>query len=126
MPAKPYRILIAEDDDASRTVIVAALAREYGITTAHDGLEALRLASLDPPDLILTDMMMPHMDGMMLLEALRREPATAKVPVIFLTAKSDAGDYQAGLDAGATNYLAKPLTTARLLDAVRAALPGGS
>lgn len=122
-PGRP-RILIAEDDDASRTVIVAALAGRYNVATAHDGREALRQATLDPPQLLITDMMMPRMDGMMLLDALRHEPSTAAVPVIVLTAKSGSEDYQAGLDAGVANYLAKPLTTAHLLEAVEAALHG--
>lgn len=118
------RILIAEDDDASRTVISAALATHFNIATAHDGREALRQALLDPPQLIISDMMMPRMDGMMLLEAIRKEPSTTSIPVIFLTAKSDSSDYQRGLDAGVTNYLAKPLSTAHLLEAVRSALSG--
>jgi diguanylate cyclase (GGDEF)-like protein len=80
------------------------------------------MACLAPPDLVLTDVMMPHMDGHALVKALRQTSATAMVPIIMLTAKADRSDVRSAMNLGADDYLTKPYRREELLDAVRARL----
>lgn len=116
----PKRILVVEDDRSSKTVITAALLSQYEVTTASNGLEALRVIKAGQvPDLIVTDVMMPQVDGMEMVRRLRAYSKTAKTPIIILTAKTDPESFQQGKDIGATDYLTKPLTSDRLLAAVR-------
>ena len=119
-PQTPKRILVVEDDRSSKTVITAALLAHYEVTTASNGLEALRVIKGGQlPDLIVTDVMMPHVDGMEMVRRLRAYSNTASTPIIILTAKTDTESYQQGRDIGATDYLTKPLTSDRLLSTVR-------
>lgn len=116
----PKRILVVEDDRSSKTVITAALLSQYEVTTASNGLEALRVIKAGQiPDLIVTDVMMPQVDGMEMVRRLRAYSKTAKTPIVILTAKTDAESFQQGKEIGATDYLTKPLTSDRLLAAVR-------
>lgn len=113
-------ILIVEDDAELRFILVANL-RGAGFTTleAGDGYGALRAAREHLPDVILMDVAMPDLDGVATTRALRADPATEKIPVIMLTARSRAEDVIRGLEAGATEYLAKPFDIAELLARVR-------
>ena len=121
--ARPTRILVVEDDRSSKTVITAALLSQYEVTTAGDGLEALRIIkSGQMPDLVVSDVMMPGLDGIEMIKRLRAYEKTAKLPIIILTAKADAESYAQGREVGATDYLTKPLTSDRLLAAVRRVL----
>jgi len=118
--ANEVRILIVEDDRSSKTVIAAALLSQYDIVTASNGAQALRLLEAGPlPDLVLTDLMMPEMDGIELVKRIKQSAKLSKLPVIILTAKAEAKDYQRGLDVGADDYLTKPLTSDRMLEAIR-------
>ena len=114
-------LLIIEDERPMR-VALADLLRAHGhqTTLAADGAEGLRIASEQPHDLILLDVMMPKIDGITLCAALRRSGCTA--PVLMLTAKGQVADRVAGLDAGADDYLTKPFSSAELLARVRALL----
>ena len=85
------------------------LKDDYAISAATDGHRAIEQARRQPPDLILMDVQMPGMDGYETLAALQRDPATADIPVIFLTALSEAADEARGLLMGAADYIAKPL-----------------
>ena len=111
-PSAAYlaRVLVAEDDADIRTVIELALARVGGLDVAAcgDGAIALALATRDAPDLILLDVMMPVMDGVETLDRLKAEPATAHIPVIFLTARVQPRDLERYHAKGALAVIAKP------------------
>jgi CheY-like chemotaxis protein len=93
------------------------------VVTATDGQDALDKArSGPPPDVIVTDLMMPRMDGLALAKELKTLPALAKVPVVMLTARTGPKDVIAGINAGARFYVTKPFKTEELLVKVRKAL----
>ncbi|MFC1414290.1 SpoIIE family protein phosphatase [Streptacidiphilus sp. N1-12] len=116
------RVLVAEDNADLRSYLAALLAPEYAVTPAADGREALRLARELRPDLVLADVMMPGLDGFALLRALRADPATARTPVVLLSARAGQEAAAEGLAAGADDYLAKPFSSADLLARVRSNL----
>lgn len=115
------RILIAEDDRGVRQSLERALRFEgYDVASVKDGAEALEALTADLPDLLLLDVMMPHVDG---LTVCRRLRATGvDVPVLMLTARHEVRDRVAGLDAGADDYLVKPFALEELLARIRALL----
>ena len=107
------RILIAEDDRGVRPSLERALRFEgYEVAVANDGSEALEALSSAEPDLVLLDVMMPHIDGLTVCRRLRA--SGSDVPVLMLTARHEVRDRVAGLDAGADDYLVKPFTAAEL------------
>lgn len=116
------RILLADDNVDMRRYIARLLRRSYEVLVVPDGEEALEAALSAPPDLVLSDVMMPRLDGFGLLKALRADERTRQVPVILLSAR--AGDEAAveGMDAGADDYLVKPFSARELLARVRAHL----
>jgi CheY-like chemotaxis protein len=109
-------VLLVDDDDDIRTIARIALARLGGWETllAGSGPEALRIATEKVPDLIVLDVMMPHMDGPAVLAALRADPRTARVPVVFLTARVRRGDAGHFAALGALGAIAKPFDPTRL------------
>jgi signal transduction histidine kinase/serine phosphatase RsbU (regulator of sigma subunit) len=113
------RILIADDNADLRDYLERLLARHWDVETAPDGLRALDAVKARRPDLVLSDAMMPGLDGFGLLTALRSDPATSQLPVIMLSAR--AGDEAAveGLAAGADDYLVKPFSSRELIARVR-------
>jgi diguanylate cyclase (GGDEF)-like protein len=116
-------ILIAEDEPSLRENLQWMLEMEgYTVNAVGDGLQAFEHACLSPPDLVLTDVMMPHLDGYGLVKSLRETSATAAVPIIMLTAKADRSDVRTGMNLGADDYLTKPYRREELLEAVRARL----
>jgi DNA-binding response OmpR family regulator len=117
------RILIVDDDPNALRLIGYALQRQgYTVIVAQDGEKALTKAQSEKPNLIILDLMMPAMDGYEVLRQLRTIPATARVPVILFTAKSQVEDKIAGFEAGADDYLTKPVTPAELIARVKALL----
>ena len=94
----------------------------YTVETASDGREGIAQAMLNRPDLILCDVMMPHVDGYQVLEAIRTNRSLATVPFIFLTAKADRTDLRRGMNLGADDYLTKPFTSSDLLAAIECRL----
>jgi CheY-like chemotaxis protein len=115
------RILIVEDDDSIRSNIARMLKLEgHQTLLATNGREGLELARTATPDLILSDVSMPEMDGFAMLEALRAQTALASVPVLMLTALDDRASFRRGMTLGADDYLSKPFTRAELLEAVDA------
>lgn len=113
-------ILVVDDDPKIRSVLSRGLRFEgYDVQLAADGLEALRLARADPPDLIVLDVMLPGMDGLEVCRRLRRGTA---VPILMLTARDAVPDRIAGLDSGADDYLVKPFDFDELLARIRALL----
>jgi DNA-binding NarL/FixJ family response regulator len=113
------KILIIEDEPRTRANLATILEMEgYKVVTADNGRAGLELARREIPDLILCDMMMPEMDGRGVIEALRKDRATAAIPFIFLTAKGDKTEVRAGMNLGADDYLTKPASVTDLLAAV--------
>src|SRR4051794_28055356 len=116
------RVLVVDDNADIREYVTGLLSPEYVVETAVDGLEGLELARETPPDLVLTDVMMPRMDGFGLLAALQSDPLTVGVPVVMLSARAGEEGTLQGLDAGADDYLIKPFTARELLARVRSNL----
>lgn len=113
-------ILIMEDDPGVRLPLEDLLeANGYAVIAAENGRQGVELAKKEEPDLILSDIMMPEMDGYGAFEALQADPHTAVIPFIFLSAKADPVDVRAGLGLGADDYLTKPFDNRQLLEAIR-------
>jgi PAS domain S-box-containing protein len=115
-------VLVADDNEDMRHYIATLLNPDYEVTTAIDGMDALAKALADPPDLVLTDVMMPNIDGFGLLAALRAQPSTMGVPVVMLSARAGEDGTVEGLEAGASDYLSKPFSARELLARVKANL----
>ena len=117
------RILLIEDDVALVALLSKALsARGYDVQIAKDGLEGLTKVDKSPPDLLIVDIMMPQLDGMTLVRAIKSHRETRHVPVIFLTAKSDSRSVVEGINLGAKFYITKPFSIEDLLSKVQRAL----
>lgn len=116
-------ILVVEDEIDIRTDIMDVLVLEgFQVLGAGDGLEGLKQAMQHLPDLIITDIMMPNMDGYQLLFELQAHSSTAAIPVLFLTAKAGKQDIRKGMWLGADDYITKPFSHQDLLEAVKARL----
>lgn len=115
------RILYVEDEPDIRVIAEIALevVGNFTLTSCASGKEALQCAERARPDLLLLDMMMPEMDGLSTLEALRALPATAATPVIFMTAKVQAAEIERYKSMGALDVIAKPFDPMTLADQVR-------
>jgi type IV pilus assembly protein PilB len=112
----PKKILVADDNQIIIKLLVNILESEnYHVVSAADGLEALKLAHQEKPDLIITDYLMPKMGGMELIKKLKSQLSTRVIPVIMLTAKDEVEFEVAAIDAGADDYLAKPLDARRIV-----------
>jgi len=108
MNGETRRILVAEDDRFLRKAAEMALKRQgYTVLTAADGEEALRAAQSELPDLILLDLIMPKVNGFDVLQALKKEAPTAKIPVIVMSNLGQDRDVQQAMDAGAAAYFIK-------------------
>jgi class 3 adenylate cyclase len=119
----PPRVLIADDNAANVRILRTRLAADgYEVVTAGDGEQALAVAHEAEPDLILLDIMMPKVDGIEVCRRLKARPNPSFVPIILVTAMTDAKDIVAGLEAGADEYLTKPVDHAALAARVRSML----
>ena len=117
------RVLIADDDpDIARFVEINLGLEGYEVQVVHDGQSALDSVRANPPDLLLLDVMMPVLDGVEVLKAIRASAATAALPVVLLTAKSLSADKVVGLTAGADDYIVKPFDTLELIARVQTTL----
>ena len=115
-------LLIADDNADMREYLARLLAPHYTVRTAIDGEDALTKLQDRLPDLLLTDVMMPRVDGFQLLARVREDPRTRRLPVIMLSARAGEEATVEGLDAGADDYLVKPFSTAELMARVHANL----
>ena len=117
------KILVIEDDTIMRenTAEILELA-QYHVTTAPNGRIGSSLAKEIKPDLIICDIMMPELDGYGVLHVLSKDPKTASIPFIFLTAKAEKSELRKGMDLGADDYLTKPFEDTELLSAVESRL----
>lgn len=122
---QPAATLLVVDDNADMRGYVQRILRQHPqwtVQTAADGQQALAAIGQYRPDLVLSDVMMPHLDGFGLLHALKQEPATAGIPVILLSARAGEEAALEGLDRGADDYLVKPFSARELLARVRTQL----
>lgn len=120
------RILIVDDDLESLKLIGLMLqSRGYEILAAQSGLQALNKAASESPDLIILDVMMPGLDGFDVARQIRSDPRTATIPIIMFTARSQVSDKVTGFEAGADEYLTKPIHPAELVSRVEALLARG-
>jgi PAS domain S-box-containing protein len=119
---RPARILIADDNADMRDYVRRLLGARWNVESVSDGREALERALAHPPDLVLSDVMMPELDGFGLLQALRAEPRTRDIPIILLSARAGEEARVEGLEAGADDYLLKPFSARELTARVGGAL----
>ena len=112
-------VLVVDDDPVILRLLQVNFELEgISVATAVDGEEGLKMLHSDPPDLVISDIMMPKVNGLELLAALRSSPDTASLPVILLSAKAQVADVQRGLELGADDYITKPFDPLELIDRV--------
>lgn len=117
------KILIVEDELNIRQLVKYNMEKEgYQVLEAADGLQGLKLAKSEKPDLLLLDLMLPQMDGLEVCRNLKGNPASAALPIIMLTAKSEEIDKVIGLELGADDYMTKPFSPRELIARVKAVL----
>ncbi len=119
-PSMPATVLVVDDEEAVTTLFARILAREgYAVDIAHDGPSALIAVANHPPDVVLLDVMIPGLDGFEVCRRLKRDPQTRLTPVVLVTALSAREQRIEGLEAGADDFLGKPVDTHELLARVR-------
>jgi DNA-binding response OmpR family regulator len=122
----PSRVLIVEDEPDIRDLLAFHLEREgYLVSKARTGADGLRQIAASPPDLVLLDLMLPEIDGLEVCRRLRREPRTASLPIVMLTARGEEMDRVLGLELGADDYVVKPFSPKEVVARVRAVLRRG-
>jgi DNA-binding response OmpR family regulator len=122
------RVLVVEDDPAVRELLRLSLTKSgYEVMLAENGLDALVLIdrARDKPHLLLCDIMLPELDGLSLVRALKGRQETRNIPVVFITAKSDSKTIAEGISAGARYYVTKPFVLEDLLAKVKRAIEAG-
>ncbi len=119
------RVLIVDDNPVNLRVCRLILERQgYDVTTETDPMSALAILQQQLPDLLITDLMMPGIDGIELTRRTRALPNAAAMPIIMLTARGEDADQSLAMDAGANAYLTKPVSSGTLNNAVEAVLAG--
>ena len=114
------RILVVDDEPNNRVLLQVMLSPDgYEVLTAASGSEALAMIADHPPDLVILDVMMPGMDGYQVANRIKSNAATVQIPIIMLTALSDRNSMMHGLNAGAEEFLTKPVVRAELSVRVR-------
>ena len=104
------RVLIVDDEPGNIKILSNILGTDYVMSVATNGRQALEIARLQLPDIILLDMVMPEMDGIEVCRTLKEDESTADIPVIFVTSMSDTVNEERGLEAGAVDYISKPIS----------------
>ena len=122
---KPKILIVDDEPDAIEMLAFNLRNSGYEVVTAEDGEEALKKAKQDNPDLMVLDLMIPEVDGLEVCKLLRRDPATAKLPIIMLTAKAAEIDRVLGLEIGADDYVTKPFSPRELVLRVKKLLQRG-
>jgi DNA-binding response OmpR family regulator len=113
------KILVIEDDPATSRLVDYSLRHEgFQVITAFNGLEGIRKATNEAPDLVILDVMLPGMDGFEICHRLREQPATAKLRILMFSAKAQEIDRNTGLKVGADDYLSKPAAPAEIVNRV--------
>lgn len=117
------KILVVDDSQPIATIIEVALKKEgFDVSVGQDGVEGLKMALVEKPDLIICDSVMPRMDGFALIRAIRANPATAQIPMILLTSKASGEDEQRAFEAGFFDFVPKPVQPIRIVSRVKHAL----
>jgi signal transduction histidine kinase len=119
---REHCVLVVEDTPEVARVIRTALRRDYRILMAGDGQQGLELARSQRPSIIITDWMMPKLDGLELTRQLRHDPETRHIPIVMLSARGDLDDKLRGLETGVSAYLAKPFAASEVVSTVRSLL----
>jgi DNA-binding response OmpR family regulator len=120
----PVTVLVVEDDPVILRLLEVNFELEgFGVLLAHDGAEGIAAAREHKPDLIVSDIMMPHTSGLELVQTLKSDPETKGIPIILLSAKAQTADLKVGLDAGADGYVTKPFEPLDLVERVNELLP---
>ncbi len=117
--ARPYTAVVVEDHPHIIQLVHMSLRRQFKVLTAPDGLKGLDLVLRERPNLVVTDLMMPGIDGLALTRRLREDPSTRHIPIIMLTARGELDDRVKGLETGVSAYLTKPFSPKELLTAAR-------
>jgi len=116
-------ILVVDDNQENRELLQAYLEDVDCLTVpANDGLEALDIIKKDPPDLVLLDVMMPKMSGFEVCKRIKNDPKTTDIPVIMVTALTEFGDIERGIDSGTDDFLSKPVNKLELLTRIKTML----
>ena len=112
-------ILIVDDAETNIDILVDTLGEEYDVAVAMDGESALEAVNDDSPDLILLDIMMPDIDGFEVCKRLKGNSETADIPVVFLSALTEAEEKRKGLDLGAVDFITKPFDSSEIQTKVK-------
>ena len=116
-------ILVVDDNQQNRELLQAYLEDVDCLAIpANDGLEALDIIKKDPPDLVLLDVMMPKMSGFEVCKRIKNDPKTTDIPVIMVTALTEFGDIERGIDSGTDDFLSKPVNKLELLTRIKTML----
>jgi len=117
---KAVKVLIADDEEDVKALVSMYLQSEgYRVLTAFDGLDAISIAERESPDIILLDVMMPVMSGFEVAQQLKANPVTKDIPIIMLSAASQADSIKRGIESGARDYIVKPFEPSKLEAMIR-------
>ena len=120
MTERKPKVTIVDDDRDTREMLTLALQLEgFEVSQAANGLRLISAMHVDRPDVILLDVMMSWIDGFELCRAIKKNPTFGDIPVVFITARKSPEDERAGREAGAADYLTKPLDVDRLIERIR-------
>ncbi len=123
MDQRKYKILLVDDEEDILEFLSYNLIKEgFNVIAAQNGVEAVQMAKKENPDLILMDVMMPRMDGMTAVQEIRKIPALAETIIVFLTARAEDYSQIAGFEAGADDYVSKPVKPKVLMSRINALL----
>jgi len=125
-PTKHLILVVEDDPDISRIISVSLERQGYAVALAFDAISALKSLGDTLPTLIITDVMMPGMDGLQLVKMLKEDERTSNIPVLMMSARTTLSDVLAGEEAGADLYFKKPFSTTELVRAVKDALANAS
>jgi Response regulators consisting of a CheY-like receiver domain and a winged-helix DNA-binding domain len=121
--ASPQKVLIADDDPVIRMTLRAMMEKNgFQVIEAEDGQSALQLVQIAPPNLLLLDLNMPQMNGQQVIRYLKEDPINSGIPIIVLTSEADEKNQEETLNAGADDYIVKPLKPTLVVARVNAAL----